>query len=214
MLQTTSDQGLAFLASHEGIVPAPYRDSRGVLTWGVGHTAAAGYPYPASMSLAMPADLDATLKSVMRTFRIDVAKYEAGVRKAFTVPLKQHEFDAAVSFHYNTGAIGSATWVKRFNAGDKAGTIRAIMNWTKNKELVPRRRAERDLFAKGAYGSGKATVWGTDGKGRVIWSPLRTVTQEQLVAMMRDAAPQPRPTNSNPFAAFFPALLRLFLKGT
>ena len=35
-------------AEHEGIVPAPYRDSTGLWTYGIGHTAAAGAPGPST----------------------------------------------------------------------------------------------------------------------------------------------------------------------
>ena len=38
----TSDLGIIALLGHEGIVPGPYYDSVGVLTYGVGHTASAG----------------------------------------------------------------------------------------------------------------------------------------------------------------------------
>lgn len=35
----TSNRGIVALIAHEGIVPGPYRDSKGIWTWGVGHTA-------------------------------------------------------------------------------------------------------------------------------------------------------------------------------
>ena len=49
MTMKTSDAGLFALALHEGIVPAPYRDSVGVWTYGIGHTLGAGYPDPEKM---------------------------------------------------------------------------------------------------------------------------------------------------------------------
>ena len=61
----------------------------------------------------------------LTSFRNDLAKYESAVNMAFKVPLKQHEFDAAVSFHYNTGAISRASWVKSFNAGKREQAIQA-----------------------------------------------------------------------------------------
>ena len=39
-----TERGLLALAGHEGVVPAPYRDSTGTWTFGIGHTAAAGAP--------------------------------------------------------------------------------------------------------------------------------------------------------------------------
>lgn len=191
--QSLSNEGLAFLAAHEGIVPAPYRDSVGVLTWGVGHTKAAGAPDPASLPLAMPANIDDALRRVLRTYRVDVMKYEAGVRRAFTRPLTQTQFDAAVSFHYNTGSIGRASWVKAFNSGDTAGAARGIMNWSKPKSIISRRKAERDLFAHGDYGAAKIAVFGTDGRGGVIWKPVRTLDRIGLLNLMHDASPPVRP---------------------
>lgn len=94
----TSDKGMIALMQHEGIVPAPYADSVGVWTYGIGHTAAAGAPDPKTLPMGMPDDLDAALREVMAVFKRDIATYEAAVNKAVKVPLEQHEFDALVSF--------------------------------------------------------------------------------------------------------------------
>ena len=52
------------------------------------------------------ADLDAALRDVFEVFRRDLTKYEAAVLKVLDgQQVLQHEFDAAVSFHFNTGAI-------------------------------------------------------------------------------------------------------------
>ena len=107
-----SNKGLIALASHEGIVPGPYKDSVGVLTYGIGHTKSAGDPDPAKLPKGMPNNLDEELVRILDIFKRDVEKYAATVDKAITVPISQEEFDAAVSFHYNTGAITSATWVR------------------------------------------------------------------------------------------------------
>jgi GH24 family phage-related lysozyme (muramidase) len=108
-----SPQGLYFLAAHEGIVPAPYLDSVGVWTYGIGHAETSGLPpNPRRMQRGMPPDLDAELVRVFEVFAEDMEKFSADVNRAVTVPMEQHEFDAAVSFHFNTGAIGRATWVR------------------------------------------------------------------------------------------------------
>ena len=49
-----------------------------------------------------------TVSEAAELFRKDMEKFSAGVRKAFNVPLTQQQFDAAVSFHFNTGAIDRA----------------------------------------------------------------------------------------------------------
>ncbi|MGI3168382.1 lysozyme [Pseudooceanicola sp. C21-150M6] len=184
-----SDKGLVFIAGHEGIVPAPYFDSVGVLTYGIGHTAAAGAPNPASMARGMPADMDAALANVMAVFARDIERYAADVLAAVKVPMAQHEFDAAVSFHFNTGAIARASWVKHWNAGDRVAAGKAIMNWSKPPEIIPRRSAEQTLWRSGSYGSGKATVWPATEAGKVIWKPVTTLTQAQLIDLMQPAPP-------------------------
>lgn len=185
----TSDAGVYALALHEGIVPAPYRDSVGVWTYGIGHTAAAGAPDPALMPKGMPADLDEALARVFDVFRHDLPKYEAGVNAALKVPVTQAQFDALVSFHYNTGAIGRATFVKKLNAGDFAGAAAGFMAWSKPKEIIERRKQEQALFARGVYPTGLVTVWGASTSGNVIWKPVRRLNMQQVLALLGTRAP-------------------------
>ena len=110
-----TDRGLLALVRHEGIVPGPYLDGKTVWTFGIGHTVAAGPPDPAQMPRGMPADLEAGIREAFRVFRTDIAAYEAEVRRAVKVPLEPHEFDALVSFHYNTGAIARASCPRASN---------------------------------------------------------------------------------------------------
>lgn len=190
----TSDKGVAALVLHEGVVPGPYLDSVGVWTYGVGHTASAGAPDPKTMDRGMPMDLDAELAEIFHLFRKDLAKYEARVNAAIKVPLKQHEFDAAVSFDYNTGGIHRASWVKSLNAGDRNKAISQIMNWTKPPEIIERRRSEQKLFANGIYPTGKATVWGVSETGRVIWKPVRRVSVSDIIPSQSKSS-QTEPSN-------------------
>ena len=159
-----SDKGLIELVCHEGIVPYPYLDSVGVWTYGIGHTASAGDPNPKTM----PRGVATSLRACVELFRKDLAKYEAAVARAVKVPLKPHEFDAIVSWHYNTGAVASASWIKRLNAGDRAGAIEGIMDWNKPAEIIGRRTAERNLFRDGVYSNnGKALVYTADKNGKL-----------------------------------------------
>jgi hypothetical protein len=82
-----TDRGLLALVRHEGLVPGPYLDVKQVWTFGIGHTAAAGPPDPATMPRGMPADLDAGIREAFRVFRADLARYEAAVQRAVKVPL-------------------------------------------------------------------------------------------------------------------------------
>ncbi|WP_435168325.1 lysozyme [Falsirhodobacter sp. 1013] len=180
-----SDQGLVALMQHEGIVPGPYMDSVNVATYGIGHTAAAGAPDPADLPLGMPADLDTALADVAAVFRRDIARYTADVLKAVRVDLAPHELDALVSFHYNTGAIAQASLTEALNAGDRARAGALFLNWKKPAEILPRRTAERDLFLHGTYPEGVVTVWQVDTRRRVIWTPARTLSAAEALALMR-----------------------------
>ena len=132
-----TDRGLLALARHEGLVPGPYRDSTGTWTFGIGHTAAAGPPDPATMPRGMPDELDAGIREAFRLFRRDLARYEADVRRAVTVPLQPHEFDALVSFHFNSGGIARAALTRHLNAGDREAAARAFLNWRKPASIIP-----------------------------------------------------------------------------
>lgn len=191
-----TERGLLALVRHEGIVPGPYTDVKQVWTYGIGHTAAAGAPDPATMPRGMPADLDAAIREAFRVFQADLARYEAAVLRAVKVPLEQHEFDALVSFHYNTGGIAKAALTRHLNAGDRAAAAAAFMGWLKPAAIRPRREAERDLFAKGRYPAGTIPVWSVDRNGRVDFSrPIRRMTEDEALALLRPAGmPIPRPS--------------------
>lgn len=192
----TSDAGIFALALHEGIVPAPYKDSVGVWTYGIGHTLGAGYPDPSKMARGMPDNIDAALRDVFDLFRGDIAKYEAAVNRAVKVPVTQAQFDALVSFHYNTGAIARASFVKKLNAGDEVGAAAGMMAWSKPASIIARRKAEQTLFARGIYPTGTATVWKVDSNGRVIWKTAKRLTKDQVLALLDGpvAAPHVRET--------------------
>jgi len=187
-----TERGLLALTGHEGVVPAPYLDSTGTWTFGIGHTAAAGPPDPAEMPSGMPADLDEGIGEAFRIFRADLATYEAEVRAAVTAPLAPHEFDALVSFHYNTGGIAKAALTRHLNAGDRAAAARAFLNWRRPAEIIPRREAERDLFRHGRYPGGPIPVWSVDPSGRVDFSrPIRRLAESDALALLRSAPTPP-----------------------
>ena len=188
----TSDKGIAFLVAHEGIVPAPYLDSVRVWTYGIGHTAAAGDPDPSKLTRGLPRDIETALRVVFDLFKSDLAKYEADVnRKLNGRKVKQHEFDAAVSFHYNTGAISRANWVELWLAGKINHAAQSmITNYRRPAGVIPRREAEMDLFQSGDYGRQQAAIWPVDANGKITWKPLRTLSQDQILAYLRPAQAQ------------------------
>jgi len=214
-----TDRGLLALVRHEGIVPGPYTDVKKVWTFGIGHTAAAGPPDPATMPRGMPADLDAGIRGAFSVFRADLSHYEAAVLRAAKVPLAPHELDALVSFHYNTGGIERAALTRHLNAGEREAAAQAFLNWRRPAAIIPRREAERDLFRHGRYPGGTIPVWAVDRSGRVDFSrPIRSLTENEALALLRPS-PAPRPPVSKPalnaptgwlarLAAFFSTLTR------
>ncbi|MGX7896738.1 lysozyme [Tsuneonella sp. HG222] len=82
----------------------------------------------------------------------DIARHAADVAEAIgQAPTSQAQFDALVSFHYNTGAIRRATLTQRHIAGDFAGAAREFARWNLAggrvlRGLVRRRAAEAALY--------------------------------------------------------------------
>lgn len=85
----------------------------------------------------------------------DLKRYSADVARALgDAPTNQSQFDAMVSFHYNTGAIASATLTKKHLAGDFDAALQEFSRWNRAggrvlKGLVRRRAEEADLYANG-----------------------------------------------------------------
>ncbi|RXZ64063.1 lysozyme [Pelagerythrobacter rhizovicinus] len=86
----------------------------------------------------------------------DLERHAAEVAEAVgDAPTTQDQFDALVSFHYNTGAIARATLTRKHVAGDHAGAAREFARWNRAggrvlRGLTRRRAAEAELYGKGA----------------------------------------------------------------
>ena len=82
----------------------------------------------------------------------DLARHASEVAQAIgDAPTSQAQFDALVSFHYNTGAIGRATLTRRHRAGDYADAAREFARWNRAggrvlAGLTRRRAAEAALY--------------------------------------------------------------------
>lgn len=171
----TSQRGLAEIAAHEGIVMSKYKDSVGVWTIGIGHTKNAGPPDPTNVKGDLPLD------QIMEVFARDVKKFERRVSNAFSRKLSQSQFDAAVSFDFNTGGIHRASWVNQFNQGHDQSARSSFMKWRKPREIIPRRQAECNLFFDGAYSSnGNVNVYRATSKGKVLWSSGKRVALPEV----------------------------------
>ena len=82
----------------------------------------------------------------------DLARYSAEVSRALgEAPTSQQQFDALVSFHYNTGAIARATLTRLHQAGNYDGAAAEFGKWVnaggrRLAGLVRRREAEAALY--------------------------------------------------------------------
>ncbi len=174
----TSRHGLAEITGYEGICTAPYKDSVGVWTFGIGHTRYDGAPIPEQMERGV----DHPLEEIFALFQNRIQRYEHDVNNAITVPISQTQFDALVSFHYNTGAIGKASLAAAINAGSSKADITAhFMMYIHGGGrviggLVTRRTNEAKLYCNGVYSNhDEASVTTADVNGREMLSHAHNV---------------------------------------
>lgn len=151
----TSAKGVAFLEREEGVVLRAYRDAVGVWTIGAGLTKASGVIVP-------KAGMTITAEESARLTALALRKnYEPRVVKALAPggTVAQHEFDGAISFDWNTGAIDRASWVKAWFVRDWVQVLARLKLWRKGDGkvlpgLVKRRTAEYRLMKDADYGLG------------------------------------------------------------
>lgn len=140
------------VASHEAVVRQAYLDSVGTWTWSVGLTSATGHIVERYIGKPQ------TMFRCLEIYVWALQRYAAQVEKAFEgYELTEEQFAAALSFHWNTGAIGRALWVEYWKSGKTAKAKEAFMNWDNPKSLTERREKERDLFFLGVW-SNRGTV--------------------------------------------------------
>lgn len=184
------------VATHEGLLTMAYKDSVGVWTWSVGLTNASGHDVERYI------DKPSTVARALEVWLWALARYADDVRRAFgATELTKAQFAAALSFHWNTGAIGRATWVKQFKAGQVTKAKASFMNYKKPPEIVPRRRAERDLFFDGKWsGDGKINQYQRVRKPSYApdWGSVKRIdirpTVEKLIGGNAESQPTPVPT--------------------
>ncbi len=138
-----SQQTLLLIAAFEGFSPRPYRCPAGLLTIGYGHVIGAGEA------------IDAISESQgIQWLRRDVAQAEMAVARLITVPLRQHQFDALVSFTFNlgAGALQRSALRRVVNRHAHDEVPAQLLRWVygggkKLPGLVRRRAAEGRLYA-------------------------------------------------------------------
>lgn len=161
-LMKTSPQGLQFIESFEGCILQAYDDTDdhivkpgervyGTLSIGIGHTNSAG---PPQVSIGMTITRD----EAMAILANDLGGVELEVAHYVKVNLNQAQWDALVSFQFNTGWLGhpQCSLLKALNAGNYNLADQDFMLYdeargTVVQGLVRRRAAERALFLTGKY---------------------------------------------------------------
>ena len=140
----TSPDGRKFIEQFEGLFLHTYNDGVGVATIGYGHTSAAGPPAVYYGMVITQAQADQFLAA-------DLASVEADVNRLVTVPINQNQFDALVSFHFNTGALGRSNVLRAVNAKMFDAVPGDLAMWCHGgghvmAGLVRRRAAEGKMF--------------------------------------------------------------------
>lgn len=141
----TSPEGRALVEAFEGLFLHPYQDSVGVWTIGYGHTTAAGGISVTARTPPITSDqADVILGE-------DLQRVEWNVAKCIEVALDQHEFDALVSFDFNTGCLHKSSIRTAINAGHKDKAMEVLLEYDHAggkvlAGLTRRRQAEKLLF--------------------------------------------------------------------
>lgn len=147
---------VAYVAREEGLVLEAYKDSVGVWTWALGVTNASGHE-------VHPRYKD-NPQTLARCIAVSVwlmrERYLPAVETAFKGhDLTEAQLAAALGFHWNTGAILSAQWVRDFRDGKPASARANVMNYRKPASLIERRRREQALFFDGVWPSLRVPVY-------------------------------------------------------
>ena len=144
-----SDAGIELIKSFEGFRANAYPDPKsGGDPWTVGYGTTkfpSGRPVKKG-DYVTPAQAEMYLRE-------DVKKFASSVDALVTVPLKQCQYDALVSFVYNLGAtnLRKSTLLKKLNAKDYKGAADEFLRWVSPGSSVEaglrrRRTAERTMF--------------------------------------------------------------------
>ncbi|MEI2267149.1 lysozyme [Erwinia sp. CGal63] len=140
-----SHNGIRFIKQEEGEKLTAYRDSRGILTIGVGHTG------PVENKSIIPG-MTITAEQSDSLLLADIAHAEKAINEKVRVSLNQQQYDALCSLVFNIGvqAFSNSTLLQKLNAGDCHGAAEAMLLWKRAGEhkdiLLPRRQREKKLF--------------------------------------------------------------------
>lgn len=146
-----SQEGITLIKHYEGCpqsngMAVSYRCAANKATIGFGSLKLIdGSPVKDNMSI--------TLQEAEELLAHELKEYEGYINNMVSVPLKQNEFDALVSWVFNLGPsnLKSSTMLKVLNEGKYYEVPEQIKRWNKvngkvNEGLVKRRKSEALLF--------------------------------------------------------------------
>jgi len=137
------DNGHDELHKREGLKLKPYLDTQGIPTIAMGNT------YYLDGKKVKMQDKPLTIREAYKLGRVTSDNFAKQVNALLTKEVTQNQFNALVSLAYNIGIprFKTSTVLKRVNANPNDPTIKnAFMMWTKNKELIGRRKSEVEQY--------------------------------------------------------------------
>lgn len=137
------DNGHNALHEREGLRLKPYLDTQGVPTIAMGNT------YYLDGKKVTMQDKPLTIREAYKLGRVVSDNFAKQVNQLLTKEVTQNQFNALVSLAYNIGinAFRKSTVLKRVKVNPNDPTIKnAFMMWTKNRELIGRRKSEVEQY--------------------------------------------------------------------
>jgi len=140
-----NESGYKALHEREGLRLKPYLDTQGVPTIAMGNTF-----YEDGSKVKMS---DPPLSKIEAEYlaKIVADRFATKVNSLVKSNINQNQFNALVSLAYNIGLNGfeNSTVLRKVNANPNDPKIQdAFMMWTKNKELIGRRKSEVNQYFK------------------------------------------------------------------
>ena len=137
------EKGYKALHAREGLRLKPYLDTRGIPTIAMGNT------FYENLSKVTMLDKPITKAEAERLGKVIADSFAKQVGALVKSNVNQNQFNALVSIAYNIGINGfkSSSFLKLVNENPNDPKIKeSIMLWTKNKELIGRRKAETNQY--------------------------------------------------------------------
>lgn len=156
-MYSLDQKGKIEIISYEDVILSPYLDSGGVWTIGIGHTGFDG-------GIAVKDMPKLTIQQAFDLFSRDITRYEDAVNDLVSRDLTQDQYNALVSFQYNTGHLLNSTLLNLLNnGGSNEDCVTALKLYKYNngkviQGLINRRQNEANVFLNGKYSNTTSMV--------------------------------------------------------